>query len=327
MPPAPILPEASYGILPPKRPNPQLWRYASLLAFGLTCLLLATSTAPPAWPTILKHACIYAYLCTYLDTSYKDGARAWPWFQRLGIWRYYVGYLKGKVVCTTPLDANTQYIFGAHPHGISTWSHFLTMTDGCRFLSDQYPRPRRDLGATVLFFLPFFKDMLLWLGCVDAGATTAHAILARGYSSLIYVGGEKEQIWATRGQDIVVVLPRKGFLKLALQYGCPVVPSYAFNESDLYFTFNYLKDFQLWVASTFKLAFPPCWGCVLPWLPLPLPVTVVMGTPLAVKKTAHPSKEEVEALHTRYMVALTELFDANKVKFGGRSKEAKLVIK
>ena len=212
------------------------------------------------------------------------------------------------------------------------------MTDGCRFLSS-YPRPRLDLGATVLFFIPFLKDILLWLGCVDAGAATAYAILARGYSSLIYIGGEKEQILTERGKDIVVVRPRKGFCKLALQHDCPIVPVYAFGESDLYHTFNYLKDFQLWVASTTKLAFPPCWGVFfLPFLPLPLPVTVVMGEPLPPRvgkkkggngngKRVEPTREEVEELHARYVKALVKLFDAHKVRQGGRSKEATLVVR
>jgi hypothetical protein len=54
---------------------------------------------------------------------------------------------------------------------------------------------------------------------------------------------------------------KQGFCKLALQYGCPLVPYFAFGESDLYFTFNHGKEFQLWLASTYKIAFPPCW-CV-----------------------------------------------------------------
>lgn len=240
-----------------------------------------------------------------------------------------------------PLDPAQQCIFAAHPHGIATWNHFLTMTDGCRFLSSSYPHPRLDLGATVLFFIPFFKDILLWLGCVDAGAATAHAILARGYSTLIYIGGEKEQILTERGKDIVVVRPRKGFCKLALQHDCPIVPVYAFGENDLYRTFNYLKDFQLWVASTFKLAFPPCWGVpFLPFLPLPLPVTVVMGEPLPPRvgnkmgtsgggngKGVEPTREEVEELHARYVEALAKLFNAHKVRQGGRSEEATLVVR
>lgn len=91
-PPAPPpAPENPYNLLPPKRLNPQYWRYASLAAFLLTCFLAPSSDS---WGTILRRACWAAYWMTYLDTSYKDGSRAWPWFQRLGIWRMYCGYLQ-----------------------------------------------------------------------------------------------------------------------------------------------------------------------------------------------------------------------------------------
>ncbi len=36
-------------------------------------------------------------------------------------------FLRGRVVVEQPLDPKQQYIFGAHPHGINTWNHFLTV--------------------------------------------------------------------------------------------------------------------------------------------------------------------------------------------------------
>jgi hypothetical protein len=92
--PAPAPPPAldnPYNLLPPKHANPQYWRHASLAAFLLTCFL---APATDSWSTTLRRACWMAYWMTYLDTSYKDGSRAWPWFQRMGIWRMYCGYLQ-----------------------------------------------------------------------------------------------------------------------------------------------------------------------------------------------------------------------------------------
>jgi hypothetical protein len=112
-----------------------------------------------------------SYLITYLDTdSYKTGTRTWPWFAHLQLWKGFCSYvIRGKVICTTALDNKKQYIIGAHPHGINTFNHFITMTNGCNFLTEHYSHPRRDLGATILFFIPLIKEILLWLGCVDAG--------------------------------------------------------------------------------------------------------------------------------------------------------------
>lgn len=67
-------------------------------------------------------------------------------------------------------------------------------------------------------------QLLLWLGCVDASSSTAHFNMVKGNSLLIYVGGEKEQLMSESGKHSIYVLHRKGFVKLALQYGADLVP-------------------------------------------------------------------------------------------------------
>lgn len=66
--------------------------------------------------------------------------------------------------------------------------------------------------------------MLLWLGGVDAGSKTAHHNLKIGRSVLIFVGGEREQLLTTPGEHTIFLSGRKGFIKLALEYGTPLVP-------------------------------------------------------------------------------------------------------
>ena len=73
------------------------------------------------------------------------------------------------------------------------------MTDSCGMLSKIHKGQRRDLAATILFMIPGVRDLLLWLGCVDAGAKTAHYNMSRGRSILIFVGGEREQLLTKQG--------------------------------------------------------------------------------------------------------------------------------
>ena len=42
-------------------------------------------------------------------------------------------------------------------------------------------------------------------------------------------------------------------------------------------------------------------------------------------KVAEPTKEQVDELHERYMAALTELFEAHKLKYGAE-ESSQLVI-
>jgi hypothetical protein len=48
-----------------------------------------------------------------------------------------------------------------------------------------------------------------------------------------------------------------------------------------------------------------------------------VGAPIEVEKNTSPSQEELDALHTRYIDALVQLFEENKEKYGV-PKEAKL---
>jgi hypothetical protein len=66
--------------------------------------------------------------------------------------------------------------------------------------------------------------LLLFLGCVDAGSSTAHYNLKKNRSILIYIGGEKEQLMTTYDEQKIYVKSRKGFIKLALQYGAHLLP-------------------------------------------------------------------------------------------------------
>jgi hypothetical protein len=89
-----------------------------------------------------------------------------------------------------------------------------------------------DLKLVLCYVCRWFVS---WVGCVDASASTAHYNLRKGRSILIYVGGEEEQMLTTYGKHIVYLKGRKGFIKLALQYGAPLVPlvrcTHSTNES------------------------------------------------------------------------------------------------
>ena len=65
------------------------------------------------------------------------------------------------------------------------------MTDCCGMLSEIYPSKRLDLGASILFLIPILREVVMWLGCVDACSITAHRVLKQGISVLILIGGEK----------------------------------------------------------------------------------------------------------------------------------------
>lgn len=56
-----------------------------------------------------------------------------------------------------------------------------------------------------------------------------------------------------------------------------------------------------------KVPFPTLSHCML--------LCLAVGKPIEVQKTLHPSEEEVNQLHQRYIKELCNLFEAHKLKF------------
>lgn len=144
-----------------------------------------------------------------------------------------------------------------------------------------------------LLITPFSSvQILIWLGCVDASPFTAHYNLKKGHSIFIYVGGEKEQLMSESGHHRIYLKERKGFVKLALQYGADLIPmvchrsasshgrplqyskalclmhvQYAFGENEAYTTSNAFLGFRKWLQKNLSLGIPICygrWGTFIP---------------------------------------------------------------
>ena len=269
---------------------------------------------------------LLGYAFTYLDRAFKKDGYKWSWFQRLPIWEPVLAYFPAKIHVAKPLDHDKNYIFAAFPHGACTAQHLITMTNGCRMLSEVHRGERRDLAASVLFLIPLVRELLLWLGNVDAGASTAQYNLKKQRSLLIFVGGEAEQLMTTRSSHQVFLAKRKGFIKLAIQYGVPLVPVYCFGENDVYYVSSALLPLRKWLMQNFHIGIVPFWGRWGTWFPLKVPLDLVVGEPIAVIQQAREAitDETVDALHGKFCAALTALFDANKARFGCANASLKI---
>mmetsp|Transcript_31905 Transcript_31905/g.45928 ORF Transcript_31905/g.45928 Transcript_31905/m.45928 type:complete len:322 (-) Transcript_31905:119-1084(-) len=257
------------------------------------------------------------YLLTCLDCirlSKYDGF-VWKSFQQLRFWKLIVRkYFDGNVVLEEPLVHEQLYIFCSFPHGAATAGHLLTMTNSCEMLSTHYTGERRDLAASILFYIPFMRELVLLLGCVDASSATAKYNLKKNRSILIYVGGEREQLMTEKGTHKIFVKNRKGFVKLALQYGAHIVPMYTFGENDLYYTSNFMLGFRMWLQRNFQVALPLVWGR-FGLLPLKVRLRTEIGKPIAVARKDSISDKDVEELHGVFVDEMARLFNRSKSKY------------
>ena len=258
----------------------------------------------------------------------KDG-RISKWLQRWSGWNAVTNYFNMSVNVEVALDPDGQFIFANHPHGVMSFNHFATMVDSCKFLSKHHRGDRRDLVASVLFFIPILREILLSLGCVDASQKTAMRQLNSGRSILIFVGGEKEQLMTSRGKDCIYLKNRKGFIKLAIQTGVSLVPMYAFGEDECYNTpteGSMLMRIVHWIQKTFAIVIPLVsgrWGTIIPFR---TSICVEIGKPIKVAKKPRDqiSETDINHYHELFMAEMIRLFDRTKSRHG-RSHN-KLVI-
>ena len=154
------------------------------------------------------------------------------------MWRLSLRYFSTRVVREAPLEAGKQYIFGYHPHGILVMSRIFFYGGAWEAL---FPGVKcRVLGATPMFKVPACRELCLAMSAVDAGRKTAERCLAAGLSLMVYPGGSSE-IFLTDPNSTVtdlVLLKRKGFVRLALRSGAALVPVFVFGEKHCYRRLN-----------------------------------------------------------------------------------------
>jgi hypothetical protein len=220
------------------------------------------------------------------------------------------------------LTAETRpIILAIHPHGIA--NDYRILMDG--MLYEALPnRNILTLAATVVFAIPLVRELALWTRCIDARKSVAVQALAAGHSLLVLPGGEAEQIATEHGVEEVYLATRMGFVKLAMQADVGLVPCYAFGTVDLYKVYTGVFDKQReWLRKKTGVCVPVFSGSCL-FLPLQVPVDVVMGDPVVLppcREGGKPTDAEVVAAHAVYVAALRSLFDAQKGRFGYADRE------
>eukprot|EP01028_Stygiella_incarcerata_P005347 TRINITY_DN2260_c0_g1_i1.p1 TRINITY_DN2260_c0_g1~~TRINITY_DN2260_c0_g1_i1.p1 ORF type:complete len:377 (+),score=67.00 TRINITY_DN2260_c0_g1_i1:151-1281(+) len=226
------------------------------------------------------------------------------------------------------LDPNEQYMFVVHPHGMLALGRvaFSMIPDQWNKL---FPGIRkRSLTATAAFFIPFIRELWLWTECVDASRQTAdHCLSEKGgrYSLCVYPGGEREQLLTQTHKYRVFLKHRKGFVRLALRHGTPLIPVIAFGETSLYNALHWLLgELRIWIAKRTRISFPVFTGKFIV-LPHRAPLSVVVGSPMEIPHIPHPTDADVAKWHAKYIDALSKMFEEEKGTYGYPSAELEIL--
>ena len=131
-----------------------------------------------------------------------------------------------------PDRAEGAYLFAAHPHAIYSAALGFSVVSSEEARARGVPIISFAVHSALLHGVPLFKEFFRFLGAVSADAATMARELKAGHSITIIPGGSDECMWSgCKDAERLVLRERKGFVKLALRLGVPLVPVFVYGES------------------------------------------------------------------------------------------------
>jgi len=230
-------------------------------------------------------------------------------------------YFSFKCVYQTELDPNKNYLLIAPPHGVFPYGNILTVHGMHSLFGFDF----RGLTTTVALLVPTLRHYFGWIGLISATKSTVLSFLRKGWSIGISSGGVAEIFETGKDDEVILMKERKGFVKLALQTGTPLVPCYLFGNTQLFHIWYDQGGFLQ--ALSRRVGF----GCCLMWgrwgLPIMfrVPIVGVVAEPIAVPQVENPSQQQIDDYHSIFVQRLRTLFEEQKANYGWSNK--RLVIK
>ncbi|XP_010022611.1 PREDICTED: 2-acylglycerol O-acyltransferase 2 [Nestor notabilis] len=238
------------------------------------------------------------------------------------VWRYMRDYFPITLVKTVELDPRQNYLMGFHPHGVLATGAFLNFCTEASGFSTLFTGLSTYIHVCSVFF-PLCPP-----GLVSSDKESASYVLKKpegGNALAIIIGGAQEALDARPGSCTLLLKNRRGFVRLAIEHGTPLVPVFSFGENDLFEQVrnpqgSWLRRVQHQLQKIMGISLPlfharGIFQYSFGLVPYRRPIYTVVGKPIPVQRNYKPSEEEVERVHEKYVKELTKLFEEHKAKY------------
>ena len=251
-----------------------------------------------------------------------------------------------------------RYLHCCHPHGLfglGVWCTFVANYDGGAAASffhhhvfggnNNKELPDVEVAVhtmTANFRIPFWREFLLALGFRDVGRRSlVHSMTrAKGgdrriHFSVLVPGGASEAVDCTT--PVLTLKRRKGFVRIALETGCSLVPVFSFGETRLYKPLVQLSRVHSVLRRVQKVlgvgtplvrgrgVFNYAFGL----LPFRERLITVIGRPIRVLRSSEAAvitEAAIDAVHEQYIAAIQDLYRRYQPIYDSHSTHRELVI-
>lgn len=300
--------------------------HATLALIISTFFLVHPATAALCWIGVLP---VY-YTLTGYGTAEKTGSREWPRFRNwLGeqaekVLPYWFGFLDVQLEDGATFSPEQKYVFGYLPHGLyPLGAAYLPILPSFKRLLPGIQPPT--LSASIVFQIPFMRDLLLWTGLREVTRKTFIRTLQERRSLIVVPGGQAELVETHKftEQKCALYTGHKGFVRLALQEGAHLTPILVFGEVTSLKNFVDTPKLHRWTYKMLGFPLPYIIGGKFGILPFPSRegLRFVIGKPVEPPKTCRPgcmpTEDAVSEYHDMFYLKSQELWNTHKKDFPG----------
>jgi hypothetical protein len=269
-----------------------------------------------------KEQVIIACILMYIFWPKTMNVRKW------NLWKHYYNYFKIKLIlddASSFQSLHSPYMVAIAPHGIFPFGSAMTLVGD---ISENIFDNLRPVTIQAAMHVPFVSTLLRSTGAIMAGKESLKTALKCNQNIMIVPGGMAEMFYAGLGTEVALLENRKNFIKLAMESGATVVPTFVFGNSSTFNLFPFAKYLET-ISRYLRIAFTPFYGrWFLPFFPNFVPLLYVVGKPITFSATNQPSAQDVDIAHSLFVAGMRQLFYKYRQYYGNgswSSRELKII--
>ena len=188
------------------------------------------------------------------------------------------------------IHSGAPFVWDAWTVGLQWWRHFGP------------DRPLRGTAHDALMAAPGVGSYFRRMGVLPAAPDSMSAALAAGQDVALWPGGERDSLRPWTKRDEAVLAGRKGFIRLAIKTGVPIVPIATVGGPDSMPIVTSGRRLAKWtqldkIASikVMPLSLSVPWGlspAMLPEIPLPTKIRTAFGEPVKLSNSASKASDD-----------------------------------